>query len=94
MSLTDHDRTAEPPPRDAHPLRTAAIVIYATFALLILAVPPSLVSRLNDLNENPVQQIALRVAEGVQAASHAMRLDVAYIEARRAFLAITGKEED
>ena len=94
MSTIDHDRAAGPATPDPHPLRTAAIIIYGTFALLVLAVPQSLVNRLNDLNENPVQQIALRAAEAVQAASHVARLDVAYLLARRAFLAVTGKEDD
>ena len=91
--MIDHDRT-QPASRDTHPLRTAAIVVYGTFALLVLAVPQSPVNRLNDLNENPIQQIALRVADAVQAISHAARFDVAYLQARRAFLAVTGKEDD
>jgi hypothetical protein len=93
MASIDHDHTAGPATPDAHPLGTAAIIIYATFALLVLAVPQSLVNRLDDLNENPVQQVALHVAEGVQAASHALRLDVPYQRARAFFLAVTGKEE-
>jgi hypothetical protein len=94
MASSDHDHAAGSTTPDAHPLRTAAVVIYATFTLLVLAVPGSLVNRLNDLNENPIQQIALHVAEGVQAASHAVRLDVAYLKARAGFLAVTGKEDD
>jgi hypothetical protein len=93
MSTTDHDQTARPTTPDAHPLRTAAIVIYATFALLILAVPGSLVNRLNDLEENPVQQVLLRAADGVQAASQRLGLDIPYQRARALFLAATGKEE-
>jgi hypothetical protein len=94
MSTIDQDNVPRPATRDAHPVRTAAIVIYGTFVLLVLAVPQSLVSRLNDLDENPAQQVLLRAAEGVQAASRAVGLDVAYLRARAAFLALTGKEDE
>lgn len=94
MSTMDHVSAPEPATPDAHPLRTAAVVIYGTLALLMLAVPQSLVNRLNDLEENRVQQIALRAAEGVQAASHHVFLDRAYVQARAVFLALTGKEDN
>ena len=94
MSTIDHDRAAGPATPDPHPLRTAAIVIYGTFALLVLAVPQSLVNRLNDLDESAPQQIVLRVAEAVQAASHSVGLDRAYLRARAAFLALAGKDEN
>jgi len=93
MSTIDHDHAAGPATPDPHPLRTAAVVIYVTFALLILAVPQSLVNRLNDLEENPVQQALLRAADGVQAASHRIGLDIPYQRARALFLAASGKEE-
>jgi len=91
-------RTHEPyPPRDpgsAHPVRTAAVIIYATFLLLIVTIPQSMTNWLRDMNENPVQQVLLRVAEGVQSASQRTGLDVPYRWMRARFLAVTGKEED
>jgi hypothetical protein len=78
----------------AHVVRTAGIVIYATFLLLILAIPQSLVNRLDDMNESAVQKILLRGASAVQAASHAAGLDRPYRRARSVFLALTGKEDE
>ena len=78
--------------RSAHPLHTAAVIIYATFALLILAVPQGLTNWLRDMEENPVQQVLLRAADAVQAASHHAGLDIAY--RRAGFHALTGKEDD
>ena len=78
----------------AHPVRTAAIVIYATFALLILTIPQSLPNWLRDREENPVQQVLLRAAGGVEAAAQAVALDVPYRRARAAFHRWAGKEDD
>jgi hypothetical protein len=78
----------------ANPVRTAAVVIYATLALLVLTIPQSLVNWLHDMEENPVQQVLLPVAEALQAASHKASLDVTYLRARAKFLALTGKEEN
>ena len=94
MAIDDQTPEAQPASSDAHPLRTAAIVIYGTFALLILAIPQSLVNRLNDFDESPPQQALLRIAESVQVASHSVGLDRAYLRARAAFLALAGKDED
>jgi hypothetical protein len=77
-----------------HTVRTAAAVIYATLALLVLTIPQSLVSWLRDMEENPVQQALLHAASGVQAASQAASLDVPYRRARASFHAWTGKEDD
>jgi len=77
-----------------HPARTAAVIIYATFALLILTIPQSLPNWLRDMEENPVQQALLQAASGVQAAAQAVGLDVPYRRARAAFHAWTGKEDD
>ena len=78
----------------AHPVRTAAIVIYATLGLLILTIPQSLPNWLRDMEENPVQQVLLHAASGVQAASQAVGLDIPYRRMRGAFHAWTGKEDD
>jgi len=78
----------------ARPLRTAAVVIYATLALLVLTIPQSLPNWLRDMEENPVQQALLRAASGVQAAAEAVGLAVPYRRARAAFHAWAGKEDD
>jgi hypothetical protein len=78
----------------AHPVRTAAVIVYATFLLLILAIPQSLVNWLRDMDASPVQEFALRGAEAVQAASHRVGLDVPYIRARSAFFVLTGKDDN
>jgi hypothetical protein len=83
-----------PPGRAANPVRSAAVIIYATFALLVLTIPQSLTNWLHDMDENPLQQACLRAADAVQSASHRVGLDVAYREARAAFHALTGKEDD
>jgi hypothetical protein len=87
------DSEATPEQGGARPVRTAAMVIYATFALLILTIPQSLPNWLRDMEENPVQQVLLRAASGVQAAAQAVGLDVPYRRARAAFHAWTGKED-
>ncbi len=78
----------------AHVVRTAGVVIYATFLLLMLAIPQSLVNRLNDLNESAVQKILLQGASALQAGSRAAGLDMPYRRARSVFLALTGKEDE
>ena len=78
----------------AHAVCTAAVIVYATLALLIVTIPQSLPNWLRDMEENPAQQVLLRAAEAVQAASQAAGLDVPYRRARAAFRAWTGKEDD
>jgi hypothetical protein len=46
------------------------------------------------MEDNPAQQVLLRAAETVQAASQAVGLDVPYRRARAAFRAWSGKEDD
>ena len=77
-----------------HPLRSAAIVIYATFALLIVAIPQSVVNWAEDKEIGPVQQVLLRGAEAVQALSESAGIPVVYREMRAVFLALTGKAEN
>ena len=77
-----------------NPVRTTAVIIYASFALLILAIPQSVTNWLRDMNENPIQQVLLRGAEGLQAAARGIGLDIPYRAARAKFRALTGKDED
>jgi len=92
MSNADDNRSDDS--HGGNPVRTAAVIIYATFALLILTIPQSLTGWLRDMNDNPVQQSVLVVADAVQSVSHRAGLDVAYRRARAAFYALTGKEDD
>jgi hypothetical protein len=78
----------------AHPLRTAAIVIYATFALLIATIPQSLPNWARDKETNPALTALLAVADAVEAVSHRARLDAAYRSVRGVFLEWTGKGEN
>ena len=92
MSSPAHARS-----NDRHggsPVRTAAIIIYATFALLMLTIPQSLVNWLRDMDENPVQQTLLRGAEAGQAVSRRAGLDAPYRRMRAEFYALTGKEDN
>ena len=93
--MADTEQSAALPGQGgARPVRTATVVIYATFASLILTIPQSLPNWLRDMEENPVQEVLLRAATGAQAASQAIGLDVPYRRARAAFHAWTGKADD
>ena len=82
------------PPRPASPLRTAAIVIYATLALLAVTIPQSVVNWLADMNANPVQETALRGAEALRNLSQRTGVATVYEHARAVFIAISGVEPD
>jgi hypothetical protein len=79
-------------PQPAHPLRTAAIIIYATLALLALTIPQSLTNWLSDMNGNPAQETALRGAEVLRNASESTGVAGVYQRARDKFLSISGVE--
>jgi hypothetical protein len=81
-------------PGSGFPLRTTAIVVYATLALLALAIPQAAVNRLNDFGPSPLRDGALTVAQAIVDASHRTGLDRPYHAGRRAFLSLTGKTED
>ncbi len=78
----------------AHNVRTAAVIVYATLALLMLTIPQSLPNWLRDMEESPVQQVLLQAAIGVQTVSQAIGLDIPYRRARAAFHAWTGQEDE
>jgi hypothetical protein len=83
-----------PPEPPAHPLRTAATVIYTTFALLIATIPQSLANWVRDKETNPALRALLPIADAVEAASHGAGIDAAYRAARGIFLEWTGKGEN
>jgi hypothetical protein len=79
-------------PQPAHPLRSAAIIIYATLTLLALTIPQSLTNWLSDMNGNPAQEAAQRGAEGLRHVSQAAGIAGVYQRARDKFLSISGVE--
>ena len=81
-------------PHPAGQLRTATIVIYATLALLAVAIPQSVVNWLADMNGNPAQETALRGAEALRNLSQRAGVATVYQRARDLFIAISGVEPD
>ena len=76
------------------PLRSTAIVIYATLLLLAVTIPQSLTNWLADMNGNPVQETALRGAEVVRNLSQRAGVATVYQRARGIFIAVSGVEPD
>ena len=81
-------------PRSANPLRNAAIVIYATLALLAVTIPQSAENWLADMNGNPVEDTALRGAAVLRNLSQRAGVAAVYQRARDIFIAISGAEPD
>ena len=93
MANSEDSRTM-PGQGGARPVRTAAVIVYATLALLVLTIPQSLPNWMRDMEESPVQQVLLQAASAVQTASEAIGLDVPYRRARAAFHAWAGKADE
>jgi len=81
-------------PRPAGQLRTVAIVIYATLALLAVTIPQSLVNWLGDMNGNAVQETLLRGAEMLQSASERAGIATGYLQARDLFIVASGATDN
>ena len=95
MSLPDTEHIALGPARaQGRPLRTTAIVIYGTLALLALAVPRGLVNWSKNFEPNAAQEVLLRTAEAVQSLSLYIGADWPYRRGREIFLHATGKREE
>jgi hypothetical protein len=95
MSHSDPDRISIPPGKPLpQPLRAAAVVIYATLALLALTIPRALVNWSRDLSPGPVQEHLLPAAREIDRLMRAAGIDRPYEWARANFLAATGKSED
>jgi len=93
MSLPDIEHV--PPPRHRpQSLRTVAVVIYVTLALLVLAIPQAVPNWLKGFEPSGTQSLLLDAALAVQSFANRMGADWAYHEARRIFLETTGKRED
>jgi hypothetical protein len=78
----------------AAPLKTAAIVIYATLLLLWLTIPQGMTNFLQGLVPNPVQQALLEGAQTIRAAVQTIGLDAPYAKARAFFLHVTHKDAE
>ena len=97
MSLPDSevDHIALPPGKPlVHPLAATAVVIYATLALLGLAVPSGLVNWARDMEPGDRQQAVLATAQAIERFSIWAGINQPYELARATFLAATGKSED
>jgi hypothetical protein len=76
----------KPATKAGHPVLVVAWVLYGTLALLFATIPGSVVSWLQGLDGNVVQQAALEAAEAVNSASDRVGLSAPYLRARKAFL--------
>jgi len=76
------------------PLRTTAVVIYATLLLLALTIPRSLVNWVKGFEPNSVQSVALQAAQRLAAFSHRIGADRVFESGRELFLRASGKRED
>jgi hypothetical protein len=76
------------------PLLTAGAVIYGTLALLVIAIPQSVVNRLKDLDAGPLQDALLETAESIEALSVRIGANAPYRRLRRLFLDASGKNDD
>jgi len=77
-----------------NPLAAAMVVIYATLALLALAVPRGLVNWSRDMEPSVRQQAMLSAARSIERFSIRLGLNQPYERARETFLKVTGKSED
>ena len=95
MSLpdTDHIPPGAGRPQD-RPLATTSVVIYATLALLALTIPRALVNWSRDFDPNPVQELLMRTAQGLQSLSRDIGANWPYVHGRELFLRMTGKRDD
>jgi hypothetical protein len=80
--------------RQAHPLKVAAIVIYATLFLLAVTIPQAVPNWLKGFEPGGVQRALLDASLAVQSLANRMGVNVPFHAARRVFLATTGKSED
>ena len=95
MPLPDTEHV--PPPHGVpqrHPLRSSAIVIYGTLALLALTIPQGLSNWLKGFEPSAPQDLLLTTALSVQSMSNTLGLNEPFYRARRIFLDVTGKRED
>jgi hypothetical protein len=76
------------------PLCTTAIVIYATLALLVAAIPQSPSNWLREMKSSEVQEKLLRGAETLQSLLERAGFATPYRRSREHFLALKGSEDN
>ena len=81
---------AKLPDGTPHPLRTTAIVICATLAVLIAAIPQSLTNWLREFKSIELQEKLLPGAEILQSLSERAGFTTPYKRGRELFLALKG----
>ena len=77
-------------PKPQQTLRRLALIIYATLALLLLAMPRQIADRLDDFEPNVFAHVAKVAAEGVAKAMDQTGAPQVFARARGAFLAALG----
>jgi hypothetical protein len=92
-SESDHIPLGAGRPQD-RPLATTSVVIYATLALLALTIPSGLLNWSRNFDPNPVQELLMRTAQGLQSLSRDIGANWPYVHGRELFLRMTGKRDD
>jgi hypothetical protein len=81
------------PPRARSQIRTAAIVIYATLAIVSLCIPRGVSDWVAQLGSEHAREVLLPVANCVHWVSTLSGAYRPYAVARKLFLSMSGKEE-
>ena len=76
----------------AHSLRTASIVLYATLAILWLAIPQSVSNWSRDYLPEFLQPIAAPITQTIEAIANVTRIPVLYNYARGQFQTAAKKQ--
>jgi hypothetical protein len=74
------------------PLHSTAVVIYATLALLAVAIPQSVTNWLREMKGSVVQENLLLGAEALQSVSEKVGVAEPYRRCREFFLTTTGQD--
>jgi hypothetical protein len=82
----------KPAANSQKPAFVAGMVIYGTLVLLWATIPGAVVSWLQGLDRNVLQQAALGVAKAVESTSEQVGLNAPYLKARKAFLDQIGND--
>jgi hypothetical protein len=90
---SDHIPLGAGQPQD-RPLATTSVVIYVTLALLALTIPGGLLNWSRNFDPNPVQELLMRTAQGLQSLSRDIGANWPYVHGRELFLRLTGKRDD
>lgn len=72
-------------------LRTTALILYATLAILWLAIPQSVTNWSREFLPDFTQPYATRIAETAEGAASATRIPLLYESARASFQSATKK---